>query len=73
MTTYSLAGEHIFKLNNHISKTFYISECINAKLQIEYQSFKTILPSPFNILSDNKILLTDAELGTINISNRLVS
>lgn len=72
ISIYSLAGEHIFRLNNHISKTFYISECINAKLEIEYQSFKSILPSPFNILSDNKILITDAELETINISDRLI-
>jgi hypothetical protein len=69
---YSLAGEHNFRSNNHISKIFFISECINGKLEVIYQSFKYILPSPFNILSDTKILFTVADTETINISDRLI-
>jgi hypothetical protein len=72
VTTVSLAGEHIFRTNNHISKTFFISECIKGKLEIEYQSYKTILPSPYNALNDKKILITDANSETINISDRLI-
>jgi hypothetical protein len=72
ITCVSLAGEHIFRNNNHISKTFFISECINGKLEIEYQGYKPILPSPFNYLSDTKILINDAYSETINISDRLI-
>ena len=68
----SVGGEHMFIKNNHISKTFFITEYINGKLDIEYQSLKPIIPSPFNILSDKKILLTVSHSETINVLDKII-
>ena len=45
---------------------------VGEKMEVEYQHIKAILPAPMNILSDTKILITDADSETINISGRLI-
>jgi hypothetical protein len=69
---FSVAGEHVMRPNNHVSRTFYISKSIDDKFELEYQNLKTILPSPFSILSDNKIIVSYADSETVNISERLI-
>lgn len=68
---YSLAGQHVMRENNHITKTFFISKIISSeKLEIEYHNLKAILPGPFNHLSDTKIV-NYADSETVHISKRL--
>ena len=68
----SLGGEHVFRSNNHITKIFFILTLFGETMDVEYQHIKVILPAPMNILSDTKILITDADSETINISGRLI-
>ena len=67
----TVGGEHVFRTNNHITKIFFILTMVREKLEVEYQHIKVILPAPMNILSDKKILVTDADSEIINISGRL--
>jgi hypothetical protein len=69
---YSIAGEHVFKENNHITKTLFVLIFLNGKMSIQYQRLKTILPYPIGILSDTKLVSTHADTGVINISDRLI-
>jgi hypothetical protein len=68
----SVGGEHVFRTNNHITRIFFILTMTDGKMDVEYQHIKVILPAPMNILSDTKILVTDVDSETINISGRLI-
>ena len=68
----TVGGQHAFRTNNHITKIFFILTMFGEKMDVEYQHIKVILPAPMNILSDTKILVTDADSETINISGRLI-
>ena len=68
----TVGGQHVFRSNNHTTKIFFILNIVGEKMEIEYQHIKVILPAPMNILSDTKILVTDADSETVNISGRLI-
>ena len=69
---FSVAGEHVMRPNNHVSRSFYILKSIDDKFELEYQNLKTILPSPFSNLSDNKLIVNYADSEIVNISERLI-
>lgn len=72
VSKYSIAGEHAFKENNHITKVFFVLIFSNGKMNITYQQLKTIIPYPMGILSDKKFISSNATSGVINISDRLI-
>jgi hypothetical protein len=72
ISMYSLAGHHVMRPNNHITKIFFISKIISERMELEYHNFKSVLPGPFSNLSDNKIIVSYADSETVNISERLI-
>jgi hypothetical protein len=72
ISKYSIAGEHAFIENNHITKVFFMLVFSKNKINITYQHLKAITPYPIGILSDKKIILSNAVSEVINISDRLI-
>ena len=72
-TITSVSGEHIMFENNHITKIFYILKFIDRGMFIQYQGFKSIVPSPIAGLTYEKIVSAIANPVQITISDRIIS
>lgn len=73
ITLTSVAGEHVFFDNNHITKIFHILRVTNGTMIIQYQGFKSIIPAPVAGLTYEKIVSVSSNPVGLGISDRVIS